>query len=167
MKYTSTFRLLSARLSRPRCRSTGNCLCPAGAPASILNETYDCSQFGIRKIRKGGGGIRNPADLTFRATVNPSCTQLSRLLCREKFTVDWKSIRFFLNFGRFLFSFFISLSLITCSYRIRKIISDISSVFFAFICWTIKANGTSFNYPGIINEYVSANRRDSSWNNFF
>ena len=61
MKYTSTFRLLSARLSRPRCRSTGNCLCPAGAPASILNETYDCSQFGIRKIRKERGSVTRPS----------------------------------------------------------------------------------------------------------
>lgn len=53
VKYTSTFRLLSGRLSRGCCRSRGNCLCPRDRPnRSMLNETYDCSQFGIRTLRR-------------------------------------------------------------------------------------------------------------------
>lgn len=59
VKYTSTFRLLSARLSRPRCRSTGNCLCPGGAPLRyLMRRTIAPNLVYVRYER----GIRNPAE---------------------------------------------------------------------------------------------------------
>lgn len=121
---------------------------PAGPPLRyLMRRTIAPNLVYVRYER----GIRNPAEPILppplRATRKSSWTQLSRLLCREKFTVNWYWNSNYV-LPRFWFFFYF---LVTDNALLSNPKNYFQYFFSIFSPSFLQGPGTSFNYARVVN----------------